>query len=262
MTRETMKGLFLTILFLIPGCGGCGKPSPKEYFSDPDVVALAKAASKGDVKTIDRLVSNGVDVNAKGKDNVTTLFFALNAKNKVGFKRLLELKADPNLQAKSSGESVVSLAAKIEDDSEWLELALKHGGNPDVVDPTDVICKNQTPLFNANYAHNLKNVELLIAAGANVNHQDACGETPAMNATDYRWYRGVYRLLQAGADVRIKNVHGQDLAFQCYMSGPPMSATKYPEDFKYYHKVLAFLRDKGVDLDAAKRSADKHMGRN
>jgi len=257
-TREYIA-MALLMVFL-PGCRGCNNASPKDYFTDAKVVALAKAAQRGDVAEIDRLVAEGVDVNSKGKGGITPLWFPITTSNKKGFRRLLEHGADPNIQDEE-GDSVIHLVARAPDDSEWLEMVLEHGGDPNLVDPIDTIdsYKNTTPLFRAIDSRNLRNVKLLVNAGANVDHQNIRLETPAMEATGYRWYRAVYLLLETGSDWRVKNKNGQDLAFFCFMNGPPNK--DFREDYEYYFKVLDFLRDKGVNLDAAKQAADKHMGR-
>ncbi|MFN0199506.1 MAG: ankyrin repeat domain-containing protein [Planctomycetaceae bacterium] len=237
-------------------------PSPSDYYTDAKVISLIKAARRGKVKTIDRLVAEGVDVNAKGKDDITPLFFALEARNKAGFLRLLEHKANPNLPNSLSGESVISIAAKIEDDSSWLKMVLEHGGNPNTPDMVDSMeqFRNETPIFRALWSRNVENVELLIKAGADLNHQTEFGETPLMYAASFNWYDHVYRFLEAGADWTIKNKRNQDLAFSCFMS-PARSSKKFPENTRSYEKVLEFLREKGVNLEAAKAEADKHMGR-
>ena len=80
-----------------------------------------------------------------------------------------------------------------------------------------------------------------------------------MHATAYRYYYAAFYFLKNGADWHIRNKYGQDLAFRCYVKGPPNK--KFRENYEYYSKVLTFLKDKGVDLEAAKKAADKHMGR-
>ena len=147
--KRKMEYIAMAILLaLLPGCGSPHEASLNDYFSDPQVVALARASQSGDVAAIDRLVAEGVNVNAKGKYGLTPLFFALAARNREGFQRLLKHKGDPNIQSET-GESAISLAAKVEDDSYFLESALKHGGNPNLVDHIDFVVKDQTPIYNA-----------------------------------------------------------------------------------------------------------------
>lgn len=232
-------------------------------FSDPEVAKLAKAAARGDVSTIDKLVDAGVDVNAKGEDGMTPLIFAYRKNSKKGFLRLLERGADPNAQDRK-GNSAISLAASDKEDSEWLKMVLKHGGNPNLVDEIDSLdfLRGATPLSNAAESKNLENVELLIQAKANLDHQDQAGMTAMMRAASFRWYVAVDTLLRAGADWRPKRKKesgGQNLAFICLEYKP--SRKDYPKEYEYWERVLAFLKAKGVDLEATQRAVDKHLGK-
>lgn len=74
-----------------------------DMFPDDELAqALVRAVSKGDIRKIDALVAQGADVNAQGTRGHTPLVWALTHPNKKGFKRLLELGADPNLQQPGS----------------------------------------------------------------------------------------------------------------------------------------------------------------
>jgi ankyrin repeat protein len=163
------------------------------------------------------------------------------SKSKPAFRKLLEHGANPN-QQNEDGDSPISLAAGIKDDSEWLELILKHKGNPNLVDPKGdfSLFDNQTPLFNAIDSRNLRNIELLLKAGANPNHQDKFGYTPAIRSASYYRYEGVYLLLNSGADCRIENKYGHDLAFECFLS--EVSKERFPEVYRYREKVLVILK--------------------
>ena len=115
--------------------------SVETMFPDPQVRALAVAAGDGDIEEIDRLVQQGVDVNARGKQSATPLFWALRTWNLNGFTRLLELGADPNLSFQPDGEipsseaTVMHLAMR-PPITAFLKAALRHGGNPNLVGGT------------------------------------------------------------------------------------------------------------------------------
>ena len=247
----------VVVLFI---CSGCFKNNfpPEEYYTDPDVIALCRAAQRDDITTIDRLVAKGVDVNKQGKKGYTPLFFAFSKKRKKSFEALLKHGADPNILVEHPIGTIIHAAAKVKDDSEWLELVLNHGGDPDAETITDIIslgCPEKTPLYIViREGGSLKNVELLIKAGANVDHRDACGHTPAMYAASNRKYQIVYMLLQAGADWTLEGDYGHTLAETCYGTGN-MPAPEFVESLQYRQKVLNFLRAKGVDLEAAKERA-------
>ena len=265
---------FVVLLFFA-GCkpSPTGKWRPNDFYTDRGAAALCQAAERNDLAEIDRLLDSGVDVNARGRDGMTPLLWAMWAKAKGGFRRLLERGADPNIQLDRQDDcnSVTSAAAGCTNDSEWLELVLKHDGNPNLVnhagytfDAIDIegdgkqpakaktFCINPTPIFNAVDSGNLHHVELLIQAGANLNYHGEGGDTPAMYAAWHRNFAAVYRLLEAGADYRIKtNDAGNDLA--CTVA--ENSCAVLDEQKAWRDKVIEFLEKKGVDMKAAREKA-------
>ncbi|QJB55693.1 ankyrin repeat domain-containing protein [Pseudodesulfovibrio sp. zrk46] len=121
-----MKKLLLMIcIFLIALCG-CGnqpakngkvKPiyamSVEDMFPGDELAqALAEAASDGDIEEIDELVSKGANVNAHHPLGYTPLVWVLQHPNKKGFRRLLELGADPNFQIEGSDFSPLHWAVR------------------------------------------------------------------------------------------------------------------------------------------------------
>ena len=196
------------------------------------------------------------------------------AKNKAGFQRLLERGADPNCEiddanspddesfnVKRESRSAIELAAGWPDDSQWLEMLLKHHANVNHVrrGERNVIDFNAgaTPLFDAIAASNMKNLDLLIRAGADVNHRNSVGNTPMIHAVQYGGgsFQIVCRLLEAGADHRIQNTSGQDIAFVTLRwSGDPKS-----EQGQWREKVLALLAKKGANLSTAREKVAKQQ---
>ena len=267
-TRQEYLDAFLE--FLSP----TGLGSPKKFFNDPKVVTLAEAAEEGNVKEIDRLAAEGANVSVRGKYGATPLFWAMWAKNKAGFQRLLEHGANPNCEIddasspddetfnmKRETPSAIELAAGWPDDSQWLELLLKHHANVNHVrrgerNVTDFNA-GATPLFDAIAAANMKNLDLLIRAGADVNHRNSLGNTPMIHAVQYGGgsFQIVYQLLEAGADHQIQNNSGQDIAFVTLRwSGEPKS-----EQGQWREKVLALLEKKGANLSAARGKVAKQQ---
>jgi uncharacterized protein len=239
-----------TILLCVMALGGCrdatgptGKWRAHDFFKDPKVVALCLAAGKGDVETVDRLVTDRVDVNARGKDGMTPLLWAMWAKSKRGFLCLLEHGADPNIQL-DDGDSVTSYAAAAANDSEWLEVILKHGANPNLVNSKRGVFPGQTPLWDAIRSRKMKHLNVLIQAGVDVNHRDQGGETAMIYAAGLNWFDSVFRLLEAGADFRLKNDNGTDLAYRLIDTrvDPNSDLGRWRE------KAVKFLEAKGVDF--------------
>src|SRR5438132_2847004 len=63
----------------------------EDFFEDRGVIDLCHAIEANDIAEIDRLVAAGANVNAKGKDNMTPLLWALPDNKLDRFKKLLEL---------------------------------------------------------------------------------------------------------------------------------------------------------------------------
>jgi hypothetical protein len=156
--------------FLLPNrFGGCTRTphqrlgwKSRDFFSDKGVIALCNAIEKKDLAEIDRLVKSGVNVNAKGRGNMTPLLWAFPMGEEV-FKQMLELGADPNVKltervlpvAFEPGDSVM-IACATHDVLDgllhngyfpgarmdnYLKLALKHSG--EVTSPCNIVAVNR-----------------------------------------------------------------------------------------------------------------------
>ena len=179
--------------------------SLETMFPDESVRALAMAAAKGRVRTVEELVNSGVDVNSSGTQGATPLFWAMSNYN--GFKKLLELGADPNV-IYGDGGTVMHWAVLVED-NRILEAALEHGGNPNLVAKGSMF--EDTPIFQA-LSQGKEKVEILLEAGANIDAQNNFGTTPVMTAFGRTDFDVVYYLLERGANYKIKNNAGWTLA--------------------------------------------------
>lgn len=219
-------------------------------FPDRQVRALAEAAGKGKIKLIEELIANGVDVNARGKKNATPLFWTLRNSNLSGFTKLLELGADPNILFADG--SVMHWAARHENIA-FLKAALQHGGNPNLKAGRF----SESPLFETiGLAGNdrKKNRQLLLESGADINaktvdkssYMPIGGQTPVMKAAGLGRFDIVYELLEAGANYKIKNDSGHDLANRvaqdvgAFVSGSPQE--------KDLQKVIAWLLERGISI--------------
>jgi ankyrin repeat protein len=212
-------------------------------FPDPSVRALAKASGKGDVKKIDQLVAQGVNVNSRGTQNATPLYWA--QRNYEGFKRLLELGADPNVVF-GDGGSVMHSAVGYKDER-ILKVALQFGGNPNLVSGSG---SHDTPLFraipNRLSPSDMDAINILLQAGADINAKDIFGNTPVLRAASLGRFDLVYELLQRGADYTIKGKTGRDLVSQI-LSKRKLMDPKH-ELYAWMEKVVAWLHTRNVDV--------------
>lgn len=99
MTDNKSLGVFLPasllLLGLLVGCTGSTpherlKWKAEDFFTDPGVISLCRAIEKRDVAEIERVVKSGVNINTKGRGNMTPLFWAFPMGEGV-FKKMLEL---------------------------------------------------------------------------------------------------------------------------------------------------------------------------
>ena len=182
--------LLLLLATLLSGCSPGGGTvrrgrltynATEVFGASTPALALADAASRGDVEEIGRLIASGVDANTVGQHGITPLWWAGFAKNYEGFTALLSKGANPNAQ-RSEGYPIMYMIAGMSD-ARFLEVALKHGGDANLRDSES----SQTPLFPAVERGLQRQVDLLLAAKANVNAQDPIsGETIPMVAVGSR----------------------------------------------------------------------------
>lgn len=242
----------------------------EDFFTDEKVLALCEAIEAKDLAKIDELIAEGADVNAKGRGNMTPLLWAFPMGEEV-FQRILEHGADPNVQLTEDPEvsrqleragicpthSVTYLAAyasglllvnfhDINMDN-YLRLVLEHGGDVNLE-----TASGRTPLFGAatGVGNSAERVQLLLEAGADINHQDDLETTAAMRATGWH-YNNLIVLLEAGADCRIvAGGRGQDVVLLVAKSSRRLKPGLFPD----LRRVCDFLEQQGYDLDAARRT--------
>lgn len=168
---------------------------------------LAKAAGKGNISRINELIDEGVDVNSRGTENVTALFWSM--RNERGFNHLLAKGADPNVVF-GDGGSVMHWAAR-KQDCDMLISALKHGGNPNL----RAGMFGGSPAFETITAGKNKGtppcLEVLLAHDSNIEFRDNNGKTLLFLATDIARFDVALYLLEEGADPSVQDVKGRTM---------------------------------------------------
>lgn len=208
-----------------------------EIFGGTPSLALARAAARGDRAEIRRLVAKGVDPNGFGAFGVTPLAWSLRAVSYEGFTALLEQGADPQQSWSDTNSAMLYTARMV--DPKYLIAALKHGGDPDYCQPVS----KERPLFQALMQPDGRTMEVLLAAGADVNVQDAGGWTTPMRVVGAQGnYEIVWRLLQRGADYRLKTNQGKTLADIMGIG----SINPNSDSYLWRQKVIEYLRERGV----------------
>ncbi|MGA1824139.1 MAG: ankyrin repeat domain-containing protein [bacterium] len=145
---------------------------------------------------------------ASWKDNATPLHVAAKQGNVEIVKLLLEKGVNPNIQTKH-GVTPLHNAARHRK-PKVVEILLGKGAN---IDAKDSFHKGVLHGYEWSPEVSIeltKVVQLLIAAGANVNSITKEGETPLMNMTSIGALDAMELLLSKGAHVNIKNKFGVD----------------------------------------------------
>jgi ankyrin repeat protein len=142
------------------------------------MTALMHAAFTGNTKLVDALIQRGADVNASYAAGWTPLLFAV-----------ASLPIDPSK----------ALTGMLLDAATGLQAELNGKGNRP---------KNETPEAHAESEETIRTVKILLAAGADVNHKMAHGETPLMFAAQVGRPGIGKMLLEAGADPAATNLSG------------------------------------------------------
>lgn len=229
-----------------------------EYFANPLHARLADAVAIGDKDAIAALVKEGADVDAKGKEGIPLLVWAMAKDSVAGFDALLahgaDLKALANDPAFTrNGErprQVIELVVSAFN-SEFLRASLKQGFDPNYVPDSYV---NESLLFRAVWTHAIGNTAILLDAGANIDQVDANHESAIMLAQGMRYYEMVAFLLERGADPCIKARSGHDLAGNLKLFGDRGVTVK---EAPHFQKVVAELKKRGLitdeDIDEANR---------
>jgi ankyrin repeat protein len=216
---------------------------PADFFSDPQAIELVTAVQRADLATIDELVAAGADVDVTGKDGANPLTWALLKQKKTAFKWLLGKGANPN-HLVMGGVPLVDIAARNGEDSEWLELLLKYKADPNVAYGRDRHMALNSGIYYATGEGQKRNLELLIHAGADLNHLDDFGSTPMLIAMAHNRYDMACRLLEAGADYRIKDKRERDLAYYVITSKFQPGTEGWP----WREKLIDILAEKNADF--------------
>jgi uncharacterized protein len=215
---------------------------------------LTEASGKGRISEIDKILSQGAEVNFQGKEGMTALSWAFLQGNRKGYQYLSERGANPDLQMTRStltsdglidGNSPMSLAS-MHEDPWYLEITLKHIWNA---------VKGESPIFQCMMLFDhlrprprIEQLKMLIASGADLNARNRSDLTPLMNAAQLNRYDMTHILLKAGADPELKTKWGTTIIYEINESRTEPTSVQY----QWKLKVIEFLKTKGIDVGKTK----------
>jgi ankyrin repeat protein len=164
--------------------------------------ALISAAARGDLAVVNALLSHNVDPNVSDNQGYTALAHAVEARySEIEDVLLNRPGLDPNTGG-LKGRPVL-LAYVWRDDKERTEKLLAHGANVNMQD-----ADGDTPLHGAAQNGNVEIIRLLLDKGANVDVKNKLGGTPLMWAAVFGHEDAVRFLLSRGANPSLKDNDG------------------------------------------------------
>jgi hypothetical protein len=216
------------------------------FFSAGAQQRLEIATRMNDALAIEQLVASGVQVNARGKHDVTPLMIAVDAQEPDAVAALLRAGGAPNLKA-VDGSSAVSLATENHavkpKGHDILSMIMNGGGDPNTLRP------DRDPVIaRFVYDHDLDDIRWFKTLGANL---DIIGRSDRPLIADVAMaqnWDSVWCLLELGA--RYDYEHTLYPLSEALASNYPSSDSPL---FPYKLKVWQFLTDKGLALQPLKR---------
>lgn len=199
---------FLAVL-MVSGCAASSPHGAAQYF-EGNALALANASERGDANEVRRLIKDkGVDpdVEFAKRDGIPLLAWPLRTRSVEGLRAMLDNGADPNAREvkQMNGREIhfnnaMVYAAKMED-TRFLELLLKHGGDPNTRNSA-----NETLMLQAFLSGNQwKNIQTLVEHDADINESNLSkGDDTVLSwYTSRGGFDSAYWLLEHGADPTI-----------------------------------------------------------
>ena len=209
---------------------------------------MVDAIKREDLKEIDRLLSAGVDINARGREGYTPLVWARICRSSRSFVHLLEKGADT--KPRVYGMYLLYLLAESDEPGNevYVKAMLDHGADPNIVYYSGTSpCNGETPLFAAAREGNIEVVRILIAGGTKIDHQSDSGTIALDCAAWSKKYETVYELLQAGA--KPESPPEED---SLLLGLAEDEVRKLPAlDDPWRKKVVAWVEEHGYDLGPA-----------
>lgn len=170
------------------------------------VSRLKKAISNGDTDTVKALLDRGMDVETKLGFGWSPLMCAVNVANYELAKLLLDRGADACFSKDHWTVLMASIMASGNEDQivSCVGLLLSRKADPNTVDRSQITC-----LMLAAKVGYSKIINLLASHGAELDAQDNMGFTALHVAVQHSQQEAVLKLLQLGADKRIKSNSGK-----------------------------------------------------
>ena len=249
-----MKKIFKYFGILLGGIcmSACGDDATDvallKSFYNAQAMPLIDAVVANKPDKIAQALEQRIDVNVLGEHKVTPLLIAFLLKKRKSYQTLLEAGANPNIFSENSKpydfykQAAVMFDAAGLDDSYYLELALAHGGDPDLHNPYKP-GGNIVPIFRAVMSSHPKNVQILIDHGANLEI-DLNGTTVIFNTVTTSQFNILWQLVDGGANYLHQDKDGETIVDYIESGRMGPGGSQWPDYFRFVKK----LRAEGIDV--------------
>ncbi|XP_075238597.1 uncharacterized protein LOC142334457 [Lycorma delicatula] len=208
----------------------------KELVGGNGVLTYAFTKKYRSIDLIQKLITNGANVNAVNIKGCTPLFLAIENNYSTDIiVKLIECGADVNKSCKYNSRlfSPLLLATELKRDKEILIALINHGANVNIISGGF----RTTPLVSAIYhKYKVEVIDKLINVGADVNGCDGNGASPLIHAMNNDDKEIISKLINSGADVNKVNYSGISCLFYAVVqnNGP---------------EIINLLIDKGINTN-------------
>lgn len=246
LKRYAAIGVLIAAMLVTTGCADTtvAGMTPNQTFAKPQTAQLVEEVMSGDYTKADKLLAQGVDVNAVGAEDLTPLLWVLSASHfdEKKLEYLLKAGANPNFQEKKHHASAMYFAVHNQKPS-LLKLLLKYGGNPSL---TGWGGGEDESLLSVAALHGDEAiVTILVSAGADVNWVDKkWGSTAAISAVATGRFDLVAYFLNHGLTADLDG-----LARSCQGRQVPQES----EMQVWKDKVLVMLKERGAKFALDKK---------
>lgn len=216
--------------------GRGGDKAISEMFAEDRVASFISAVTNGDYAGADKLVKEGININAVGVDGVSPLIWIMGTTLDIRkIEYMLKNGADPNYRDHKRQVSAMYFAAG-GDRPDILELLLKNKGNPNLFGPS-----GKTLMMIAVGQFRDKNIELLLKYGADISINDNHKNTVANYAAALGRFDLVAHFLDLGLNYNLQGL-GRTVEIR--------QVSQDSEQQRWKDKVIDMLKARGVKFPA------------
>lgn len=238
----SVHGWVRCFFHVITTCAGvCGSivaaPVSTGDATDAAVLEFGRAVEKGDLKTVNRILAGGIDVNQrvpKAWLGYTPLFLAIHAKDPAVTEALLKTGADPMIEDENGDPAMVHAAHH--DRIEHARLLIAHGVSIDSRNHGGI-----TALLRGAPYEDGPDTKAKLDLGANPDLTDSQGNTALMIAAESANLPAMKVLIEAGAKINVCNKDGNTALI--------LAATRYESEKSETVDAVKLLIKGGADIN-------------